>query len=664
MRLDWLHLHNYLPYGDVEWEPKDGITEILGQQGDNTKKSNQTGKTSLIRGLRYLLFGRDGKRTVDRLVRRGETSMLVEGRLSFDGDTLEIKRGRSGAKSIFSVTVNKIPVEGKTAVQLQAELERRLGLTYDTFMATCFFAQAEADAFTSVGPAKRKEYLREILDLVVFDRARERAINRGKELGQKIAKVEAELVTGVDAAMGLGIANGNLVIQKKTLADGEEKLSTLEAERAEFAEIEKRLVETAKAVVERSAAQGFHTDATTNYAEASKTTAARQKSVDEVTFKRVATSGLIHMEERLGVLQDSQSYGRGELKRIRSRMEGLEALSGQAACSTCKKPLTEEERLRELSAATQDGVELAGGMGRDAAEAEKLQGEVDTIHKAVAHNKASSEKREERLKLLKEAEEVEARHVELLKERTVKLQQAEQALSDVRIQGDVNPTRSVTDIDKDLKTARDLVVGWKADVQTTEKAIADLEAQIEKEKGLRAKLEPLNEELSMVSELIEVFGKDGASAAMMGREVPQIEAVVNDMLADLDPEKRVHFEMDKELKTGERRDSFEIIVSTSTGPVFYEDCSGGAQTLLNFAIRLGLSWYLANRTGTPIYLVILDETFSALDVHNREMISRMLRLLRSKFLQIFMISHTTLSGVADQEITAINEEGVARLEAA
>jgi hypothetical protein len=29
-----------------------------------------------------------------------------------------------------------------------------------------------------------------------------------------------------------------------------------------------------------------------------------------------------------------------------------------------------------------------------------------------------------------------------------------------------------------------------------------------------------------------------------------------------------------------------------------------------------------------------------------------------------MISHTTLSGVADQEITAINEEGVARLEAA
>ncbi len=67
--------------------------------------------------------------------------------------------------------------------------------------------------------------------------------------------------------------------------------------------------------------------------------------------------------------------------------------------------------------------------------------------------------------------------------------------------------------------------------------------------------------------------------------------------------------------------------------------SGGEEDLLNLVLRLGVSQMIADRSGQPLSLLVLDEIFGSLDDLRQAGVLHLLRALAARFPQVILISH-------------------------
>jgi exonuclease SbcC len=67
--------------------------------------------------------------------------------------------------------------------------------------------------------------------------------------------------------------------------------------------------------------------------------------------------------------------------------------------------------------------------------------------------------------------------------------------------------------------------------------------------------------------------------------------------------------------------------------------SGGEEDLANLVLRLAISQMIAERSGQPFSLLILDEVFGSLDEVRRQNVIGLLRALRDRFDQVIVITH-------------------------
>lgn len=70
--------------------------------------------------------------------------------------------------------------------------------------------------------------------------------------------------------------------------------------------------------------------------------------------------------------------------------------------------------------------------------------------------------------------------------------------------------------------------------------------------------------------------------------------------------------------------------------------SGGEEDIVNLCLRLAVSQMIAERTGQPFSLLILDEVFGSLDEQRRDNVLQLLHKLGNQFSQVLVISHIDL----------------------
>mgnify|MGYP005726452279 CR=1 FL=1 len=88
-----------------------------------------------------------------------------------------------------------------------------------------------------------------------------------------------------------------------------------------------------------------------------------------------------------------------------------------------------------------------------------------------------------------------------------------------------------------------------------------------------------------------------------------------------------------------------VVLGADYVPTVLEDgsekqiLSGGEQDVLNLCVRLALSHLLAERAGSALSFIVLDEVFGALDQVRRNNVLQLLDKLRMRFDQILIITH-------------------------
>jgi exonuclease SbcC len=141
-----------------------------------------------------------------------------------------------------------------------------------------------------------------------------------------------------------------------------------------------------------------------------------------------------------------------------------------------------------------------------------------------------------------------------------------------------------------------------------------------------AELERLRGELLLNQELDRAYSdlREELNAGIR----PELSDVASGLLHDL---------------TGGRYDDLEL--GEDYSPIIVDDgepkpvISGGEEDVANLALRLAISQMIAERSGQPLSLLVLDEIFGSLDEERRTAVLDLLRGLAGRFPQVILITH-------------------------
>ena len=144
-------------------------------------------------------------------------------------------------------------------------------------------------------------------------------------------------------------------------------------------------------------------------------------------------------------------------------------------------------------------------------------------------------------------------------------------------------------------------------------------------------------------ELATAFGRNGLQALLIEHILPQLEAETNHILGRLSAY-QLHVQFVTQ-RAGRRRrhgklvDTLDIVIADAQGTRPYETYSGGEAFRVNFAIRLALARLLAQRSGTPLQMLIIDEGFGTQDRDGCDRLIGAINAISDDFACILAVTH-------------------------
>jgi DNA repair protein SbcC/Rad50 len=205
VRLVELSLRNYRVFEEVDLELPARVIGIFGHNG--------AGKSTLVESVLFALYGVDGARTKKDGIRTHGLLTDCSVRLVFEhgGQQYEVRRTIAGRNHKPDAQLYVGGTLLATGVQeVDAAIQSVLHMDLRVFRASVFAEQKQLDAFSDVGPAKRKEMALRLLGIKPVDEARsaaKREARTAKQSAQELAgslpdlaAIEAELKEARDIA--------------------------------------------------------------------------------------------------------------------------------------------------------------------------------------------------------------------------------------------------------------------------------------------------------------------------------------------------------------------------------------------------------------------------------------------------------------------------------
>jgi len=190
---------------------------------------------------------------------------------------------------------------------------------------------------------------------------------------------------------------------------------------------------------------------------------------------------------------------------------------------------------------------------------------------------------------------------------------------------------------REARRTRDGILQERAGLQAQH---ARCEALSATRDDVASRLKQARREARVYKELTTAFGKDGIPALIIEQAVPEIEEEANRILSRLtDNRCQITLESLRDLKAGGTRETLDIHISDEMGERPYELYSGGEAFRVDFAIRIAVSRLLAQRAGTRLQTLVIDEGFGTQDAGGLAHLVEAIQTISADFEKILVITH-------------------------
>lgn len=176
-------------------------------------------------------------------------------------------------------------------------------------------------------------------------------------------------------------------------------------------------------------------------------------------------------------------------------------------------------------------------------------------------------------------------------------------------------------------------------------------------------LTKLEREGELLKKAIEIYGKNGIPAFIIENTLPEIEEKANQILDIIsDGRFQVYFQVESKTKKGGSRETLDIQISAEGEIRPYELFSGGEKFKVDIAIRIALSYILANKSGAMLSMLVIDEGFGTQDKEGIIRFIECINRISDEFEKLIVITHMDeLKDYFDTQIRIVKENSVSKI---
>lgn len=648
------------------------IVGIRAEYEEDKTRSNRGGKTTWIEAFQYALTGNTRAKKEIQMIHHGEKAMWVELHLR-DEDTNEIrviKRGRDH-KNVGILNIDWI----EKSTDAQAEIDALLGLDGDLEL-TNYFRQSSIHGFMTKDPAEKGALLTKWITKGHWKAKHEKAIEDRDAVKLKLKDNEA-IKKALESVMEI---TEPLVTEIATLRDS------------------RKVVEDKKTALTKTRANLFV-----------------KYSNDK---KAKDTAG-----DAIEVLDEEYHKLLGEVRTHERRVEDYGKLKAWLVANQQYKNPFDQTGLDSLTVGF-DANETEANKLKDRLKRIKslksplcpvLQEACDRIQfteKDIRHLESDIAAIDTRLKeyhelILKEEEKQEAYALYISKKKDydnlgmlIKENQSKSRMDENRTE----LTQHQAALELDLRPQIDKIKGIDFEINDfgvtlaeADKKIGQLEHRIKTSQDALAKIDEvsrrsaeLRAELEDLNYVVFMFSRNGIPANEIENAFGDVQDNINFILDGMGCGFNINFSPDRELDKWEpichcgyvfpkgyrkseceecnslrqkqRKNEITIEVTEGSKEQDFSLDSGGGQTLVSYAVRIGITMLKRDQNKNKLSVLFLDEIDSALDPYFvDQIVTSITKVLTKKlgFRQILMVSHKSKIRDATPDILQVtrNTEG-------
>ena len=234
-----IELGDFLAHAETKLEFEKGVTIFVGENG--------AGKSSIIDGITFSLFGQHTRKSNKGLIKRGSNQGYSKIEFSINGKQYETVR-KIDSKGSLSATFYEITKEGRVEIaagerkqfgeSMTEQVEKVIGMSFEKLKIASIVQQGELNSIINAKPKEFKELLSAIIGIDKLDIASESMIKITKEFREKNRTESGHDDSQIDILENMRQENQNkldnaveekidLELQKNKL---KEEISKLEAE--------------------------------------------------------------------------------------------------------------------------------------------------------------------------------------------------------------------------------------------------------------------------------------------------------------------------------------------------------------------------------------------------------------------------------------------------
>lgn len=193
-----------------------------------------------------------------------------------------------------------------------------------------------------------------------------------------------------------------------------------------------------------------------------------------------------------------------------------------------------------------------------------------------------------------------------------------------------------------LQTLRQNEAKVRTELGRMEQQLIEAEKAQEELKRVESDMSRIREDLAVYEILDQACGKKaGVPALIVENAVPEIERLANNMLSKM-AGGRLAVRLDTQVEgksTGTMQEVLRVTVLDGGVERPYQTYSGAERFMVDLALRVALSKFLAHRAGAEIKLFVLDEGLGACDAANRQAVMDAIQAVSEEFGKVIVVTH-------------------------
>lgn len=633
MKIQKIIINNFFSIGHVEIDLSGGMVLVQGDNKDSpVSDSNGAGKSSIAEAVTYALYGKtkratNGDSVVNRTVGKDCYVEIVF-------DTLRVVRYRKHSSyknefHVFSVGEDGKEVDLTKGVNKETErmFQEMFGLSELTFNKIAYFGQGDISSFADLTDAELKQVFEQGFGLVFFS-----------EYLDRIKTYKMELQGDMNSLGMKKIGLERDLEQCETLI--EQYKESIESFREQCANQKdelnrsiKDLEKQRKEIQDRDViGLEAYEEKLLDYNKVNDDIKQHKRALKDLHGKKVAEL------QKLYAKQGEAKAKFNEIKAVLANVQTAQSKIG-TNCPTCGKGIVEADVIGYVEANKQKASEEREKYEAMGVVVERQHGVVNEVEEQFGELERQIERLENDLSELQDVK---------VKVEQVKANQQQVDNISVQIQKLTSMIGEINNRVNPYESHKSKSEGDK------KRLLAEL-------KDISEQLGKIEAELDLTSDLEDIFGNSGMKSYIFDNLTPKLNTTINHylhMLDDID----VEITTQKELKSGEKREKFEVKVDNHHGANSYKGLSGGEKRKVDVAISLAFNAIVRELTGSDIGLLFLDEVFENLDQSSSEKVMDLLIEFSKDVDNVFVVSHNdNIKDLFTNIWTVVKHNGTSRI---